>query len=72
MGVQLIAGETAYKEIQEAGLRPQRIRLVVGASGGPKWLILSRLDQYLARQLLPQATQPLRLLGSSVGAWCMA
>ncbi|MBK8969972.1 MAG: patatin-like phospholipase family protein [Hahellaceae bacterium] len=73
MGVQLLAGETAYKEIREAGLRPQRIRLMVGASGGPKWLMLSRLDQYLARQLLtPQSTQTLTLLGSSVGAWRMA
>lgn len=71
MAIQLLAGSKALQEIQQQGLRPERIKLMVGASGGPKWLMLSRLDQYISEHFLnPQ--QPLSLMGSSVGAWRMA
>ncbi len=72
MLLQILAGKKALAEIQEHGLRPERIKLMVGASGGPKWLMLSRLDQYLSEHFFPQATQPISLLGSSIGSWRMA
>ncbi len=72
MAIQIFAGESARKEIQRQGLLPERIKLMVGASGGPKWLMLSRLDQYICQHFLPKATQPMSLIGSSVGAWRMA
>lgn len=72
MDLQILAGKKALAEIKEHGLRPERIKLMVGASGGPKWLMLSRLDQYLSEHFLPRATQSIDLLGSSIGSWRMA
>lgn len=72
MGLQILAGSKALAEIQQHGLRPERIKLMVGASGGPKWLMLSRLDQYLSEHFLPKITHPISLLGSSIGSWRMA
>lgn len=72
MDLQILAGKKALAEIKQYGLRPERIKLMVGASGGPKWLMLSRLDQYLSEHFFPRATQPIALLGSSIGSWRMA
>ena len=72
MALQILAGKKALAEIQQYGLRPERIKLMIGASGGPKWLMLSRLDQYLSEHFLSQATQSISLLGSSIGSWRMA
>lgn len=72
MDLQILAGNKALAEIKQHGLRPERIKLMVGASGGPKWLMLSRLDQYLSEHFLAQAKQPISLLGSSIGSWRMA
>jgi len=72
MDLQILAGKKALAEIKQYGLRPERIKLMIGASGGPKWLMLSRLDQYLSEHFLPKAPQPISLLGSSIGSWRMA
>ncbi len=72
MALMLLAGASALKEIKEHGLSANRIKLIVGASGGPKWLMLSRLDQYINQHFLASATQPISLIGSSIGAWRMA
>ena len=62
----------AYQEIKRAGPHPKSIRMMVGASGEvPKWLMLSRLDQYLSEHLLTRTEKPITP-GSSVGAWRMA
>lgn len=42
---------------------------MVGASGGPKWLALAALDQYLFGDFFANRQTPLHLLGSSSGAW---
>lgn len=65
------AGEHAYRTIQNQGLSPQSIRVILGASGGPKWFVLSHLDRYLASEWLPAIDHPLNLIGSSIGAWRM-
>lgn len=72
MSLQILAGPQALAEIRENGLSPERIKLMVGASGGPKWLMLSRLDQYFAEHILGQAKQEISLIGSSIGSWRMA
>jgi hypothetical protein len=72
MGIQILAGKKALAEIKEHGLRPERIKLMVGASGGPKWLMLSRIDQYLSEHFFSKAKQPISLVGSSIGSWRMA
>ncbi len=34
------AGSQALEIIRDEGLRPERVRVVAGAAGGPKWLVL--------------------------------
>lgn len=70
--LRLLAGSQALNEVRANGLSPARVKVILGASGGPKWLVLSRLDQYLNKYFLADAHQPITLLGSSVGAWRMA
>lgn len=72
MAIQLYAGNKAFNEIRQHGLQPQRIKMMVGASGGPKWLMLSRLDQYISGQFLANTDHEISLIGSSIGAWRMA
>lgn len=62
-------GSAARAAIAEHGWRGAPISTLVGASGGPKWLILSELDQVLASELLTNNPRPITLLGSSIGTW---
>lgn len=66
------AGPAAYREIRKEGLRPSRLGTLVGASGGPKWLVLSQIDRVIARRLLPELVAPVHTIGTSIGAWRMA
>lgn len=70
--LQIVAGKRAYQRIREHGFRAQDVRAVLGASGGPKWFVLSHLDRELARNFLPRNPQSIQLAGSSIGAWRMA
>ena len=65
----LYLGKTAAQIIGDQGWKGAPFKTLIGASGGPKWLILSELDQILASELLHHQTQPLQLLGSSIGTW---
>lgn len=66
------AGEKAYAKIKESGLQPGDVKVMAGAAGGPKWLILNRLDRaILGKWLLPRKS-PLFFIGSSIGAWRFA
>lgn len=69
--LKLIAGKTARERIRDNGLSPEMLRLIVGASGGPKWLVLKGLDRFLCHNWLPNAPQSVDLVGSSIGAWRM-
>ncbi|MDG2461788.1 MAG: patatin-like phospholipase family protein [Luminiphilus sp.] len=64
----IFMGSAAAEQIRSAGWKRAPFRTLVGASGGPKWLILSELDQVLAADLLADVPQ-LTLLGSSIGTW---
>lgn len=67
------AGARAAELIRrDGGLDPARIRLMIGASGGPKWLVLARLDLALAGTWLAGRESPLDLVGSSIGTWRFA
>ena len=71
------AGRKAFEIIHEEGLNPDRISVVAGAAGGPKWLVLRHLDRVLFSEWFKDRKQPLFLIGSSIGAWrfagqCMA
>ncbi len=67
-----LAGENALAYVREHGLRPESVSILAGAAGGPKWLVLSALDRFLAPWLLKRRKTPLRLIGSSIGAWRFA
>ena len=69
--LKLIAGKTAKARIHEHGLSPDLVRAIVGASGGPKWLVLKGLDRFLCHEWMPNAPQKIDLIGSSIGAWRM-
>jgi len=63
------AGSKAMKHIQKYGLQPKDIDVMVGAAGGPKWIVLYGLDQYLMKEWFSDSTQNIHLVGSSAGAW---
>lgn len=69
------AGTTARARILEEGFHPELFKVMVGASGGPKWFILHGLDQFLFGEFFAGRQQQLLTLGSSAGAWrlsCLA
>ena len=69
-------GPGAARQIAEHGWRGADVGTLLGASGGPKWLILGHLDRVLFGQFLrSERATPLRAIGSSVGSWrhaCLA
>ncbi|MBF5043225.1 patatin-like phospholipase family protein [Aggregicoccus sp. 17bor-14] len=69
----LLAGPAALTLLRERSLRAEDVDVVPGASGGPKWLVLSGLDRMLFGELLQAPrTRPLHLIGSSIGSWRLA
>jgi len=65
----VFAGREAARRLSQEGWQADHFSLLLGASGGPKWFILSRLDQVLFSEFLASGEQPLTTLGSSIGSW---
>ncbi len=63
------AGKKAMEAIGRNGLSPAMVKAVLGAAGGPKWLVLHSLDRAIFASWLSGRTEPVFLLGSSIGAW---
>ncbi|MFZ2217293.1 MAG: phospholipase [Rhodoferax sp.] len=68
----LHAGPTALRHLAQHGLQAGDVATVPGAAGGPKGLILGRLDQFIFGDWLAQSSQSVDLVGASIGAWRMA
>ncbi|MGC8493732.1 MAG: patatin-like phospholipase family protein [Syntrophobacteraceae bacterium] len=66
------AGEKAMEAIEREGLRPAMVKAVLGAAGGPKWLVLYGLDRAIFGSWLQGRSETLSLLGASIGAWRFA
>jgi len=66
------AGEGALNVIRKHGFDASSIGTIAGASGGAKWLVLSRLDKAILRSLVPKLVGPVHLIGTSIGAWRFA
>jgi hypothetical protein len=66
------AGRTALRHLREQGLRPQDVRVVPAAAGGPKGLVLNPLDRFIFGSWLAASPQTVHLVGASIGAWRMA
>ncbi|TMP18533.1 patatin-like phospholipase family protein [Pseudoalteromonas sp. S2893] len=67
--IDILAGKTAAKIINEQGFKPELFTSFLGASGGPKWFTLFGLDKYIFGEFFKNRTQPLNLIGSSAGAF---
>ncbi|MAD03998.1 MAG: hypothetical protein CMK65_10310 [Pseudoalteromonas sp.] len=67
--IDIYAGPSAAKVIQEQGLSADLFNTFLGASGGPKWFTLFGLDKYLFGEFFKDRSTPLNLLGSSAGAF---
>jgi hypothetical protein len=68
----IYAGPVARDLLQREGLQARHVAAIPAAAGGPKGLMLTRLDQFLFGEWLPQADQAIDLIGASIGAWRMA
>ncbi len=67
--LEIYAGKTALKTIQEQGFSQNLFTSFLGASGGPKWFCLYELDRYLFGEFFKSRTSELNLVGSSAGAF---
>ncbi|KPZ58350.1 patatin-like phospholipase family protein [Pseudoalteromonas sp. P1-25] len=67
--IDIYAGKTAAKIINDQGFKPELFTSFLGASGGPKWFTLFGLDKYIFGEFFKNRTQPLNLIGSSAGAF---
>lgn len=72
VNLSFLAGRKALKIIREGGLSPDQVKVVTGAAGGPKCLILNHLDGAVFSTWLTRRKEPLFLLGSSAAAWRFA
>jgi hypothetical protein len=70
--LQIYAGPVARQAIAKNGLRPNDIRTIPAAAGGPKGLVLGAMDRFIFGEWLAGSTQPVDLVGASIGAWRMA
>ena len=75
--IRIFAGPRASAHLRSHGLRAADVSWLAGASGGPKWFVLFGIDRYLAGEFFANGndaakTQPLRMIGSSAGAWRLA
>jgi hypothetical protein len=66
------AGPRALARLREQGLKPQDVRVIPAAAGGPKGLVLSPLDQFIFGEWLAGTDHTVHLMGASIGAWRMA
>ncbi|MEW6982649.1 patatin-like phospholipase family protein [Colwelliaceae bacterium 6471] len=67
--LEIYAGKTAIKTLQEHGFKQELFTSFLGASGGPKWFTLFGLDKYLFGEFFKDRAEPLNLIGSSAGAF---
>jgi len=70
--LQLYAGPRALEHIRRHGVNAGDVHTMSAAAGGPKGLLLGPLDRFIFGEWLPNANQPVDLIGASIGAWRMA
>lgn len=63
------AGKSAFKRLSENGLSVSDVKIMPGAAGGPKWIILYELDKYLINEFFAKAEHTIHFIGGSIGAW---
>ena len=68
----LYAGSAARATIARNGLQAGDICTIPAAAGGPKGLVMGALDRFIFGDWLPTSSQPIDLIGASIGAWRMS
>ncbi|NVK55440.1 MAG: patatin-like phospholipase family protein [Alteromonadaceae bacterium] len=69
MPLNIYAGPSAMRRIEQEGFRAGLFSHVLGASGGPKWFVLAGIDRVLFPEFFANSTKPMNVIGSSVGAF---
>lgn len=69
--ISIRAGSKALKIIKDEGLDLNRVKVLAGASGSAKFLVLTGIDRVLM-EMFRARTDPLFLIGTSIGAFRMA
>jgi hypothetical protein len=69
--ISIRAGSKAFDIIRDEGLDLSRVKVLAGASGSAKFLVLTGIDRMLV-SLFKDRTDPLYLIGTSIGAFRMA
>jgi hypothetical protein len=64
-----LAGHRAYERVRSNGLAADDVKMVVGASGAAKWLVLHGLESALFGEWFSGRRMPLHLYGTSIGSW---
>ena len=67
--LELRVGTQAAAKLSSEGWHADLFDGLIGASGGPKWLILGQMDRVLCTELFASRTRALPAVGSSVGSW---
>jgi hypothetical protein len=70
--LQIHAGPRARAHLRHRGFNATDVRVIPAAAGGPKGLVLNALDRFLFGDWLTTGTEPIHLIGASIGAWRMA
>ncbi|MBL4580390.1 MAG: patatin-like phospholipase family protein [Gammaproteobacteria bacterium] len=68
----IFAGPHALQRLRSEGLNADQFKVMLGASGGPKWFVLFGLDRYIFGEFFANRERELITLGSSAGAWRMS
>lgn len=63
------AGREALDSLKRDGFRADAFSTLLGASGGPKWLVLSAMDRVIGRRVISGRTAPIHAFGTSIGAF---
>ena len=63
------AGAIAAQRLRAEGFHSELFDTLIGASGGPKWLVLRHLDEVLVDRLILDRSKPIDTLGSSIGSF---
>lgn len=69
--LRFLAGRRVAAHLRREGFRLQDFPTLLGAAGGPKWLVLHGLDRVLAPRLATAGPR-FDLIGASIGAWRFA
>jgi hypothetical protein len=65
------AGRKAIRVLRDGGFDLSRVKVLAGASGAAKFLVLTGMDRVLM-SLFKERSEPLYLIGTSIGAFRMA